>query len=150
MGAHDATTCGKVRLMHVTGEFRVSSFTPSALNPSPIDVPTGLPTSVATMETHYQGQVTGRSATIFTSAFDHQRGVGTYVAMESFDGSLDGVTGTFNFVHGATTSGSDRTDEHFLIVPFSGTGDLASIRGSGGVAIDDDGVHRIWFDFELG
>jgi hypothetical protein len=71
------------------------------------------------------------------------------VALESFEGSLDGRTGTFNFVHSASTGGSDRTNEFFLIVPASGTGDLAGITGSGGLSIDADGTHRIWFDYDL-
>ena len=81
------------------------------------------------MEKTYTGDVVGRSATLFTSAFDAAAGIGTYVAMESFEGSLDGAPGTFNFVHSATTGGTDRSAEHFAIVPSSGTGDLAGIRG---------------------
>ncbi|MET7710184.1 DUF3224 domain-containing protein [Micromonospora sp. NPDC005189] len=30
-----------------------------------------------------------------------------------------------------------------------GTGDLTGIRGTGGMTVDEDGTHRIWFDFEL-
>lgn len=70
--------------------------------------------------------------------------------MESFEGSLHGRDGTLNFVHSATRSGSDRTAEFFTIVPSSGTGDLTGISGAGGMAVDADGTHRIWFDYELG
>ncbi|MGA4931102.1 DUF3224 domain-containing protein [Streptomyces incarnatus] len=63
------------------------------------------------------GGVVGRSATLFTAAFDRTTGVGTYVAMESFEGSLSGRAGSFNFVHSAaTTSGSDRTAEFLTTV----------------------------------
>ena len=58
--------------------------------------------------------------------------------------------GSFNFVHSATTSGSNRTAEFFTIVPSSGTGELAGISGAGGMAVDADGTHRIWFDYQLG
>ena len=102
------------------------------------------------MEKHYDGEILGRSATLFTAAFDQATGVGTYVAMESFEGSLDGHSGAFNFAHSATTSGSDRSADFFTIVPGSGTGALAGITGTGGLAIDADGTHRIWFDYELG
>ncbi|MFC1412871.1 DUF3224 domain-containing protein [Streptacidiphilus sp. N1-12] len=44
---------------------------------------------------------------------------------------------------------TDRSDEFFTIVAASGTGELAGIRGTGGLAIDRDGTHRVWFDFEL-
>lgn len=135
--------------MRAAGTFSVKAFVPTELGPDPA-VPTGLPVGVARMEKHYEGEVVGRSATLFTAAFDQATGVGTYVAMESFEGSLHGRGGAFNFAHSATTSGSDRTAEFFTIVPSSGTGELAGIRGAGGMAIDADGTHRIWFDYELG
>ncbi len=113
------------------------------------EVRTGVDVGVATMEKEYSGQVSGRSATLFTSAFDHAAGVGTYVAMESFEGELDGAAGTFNFAHVASTRGSDRSDEAFVIVPGSGTGGLAGIAGTGGLTVDADGTHRVWFDYTL-
>jgi hypothetical protein len=135
--------------MRATGTFTVKAFTPTELKPEP-DITTGLPVGVATLEKDYEGDVTGRSATLFTAAFDQGTGVGTYVAMESFAGTLHGRDGTFNFVHSATTSGTDRTAEFFMIVPSSGTGELTGITGGGGMAVDADGTHRIWFDYELG
>ena len=125
------------------------AFTPTELSAEPA-VTTGLPVGVATMEKRYEGGVEGRSATLFTAAFDEANGVGTYVAMESFEGAVDGRSGAFNFAHSATTGGADRGEEFFTIVPTSGTGDLAGISGSGGMAIDADGTHRIWFEYELG
>ncbi|SNR28424.1 Protein of unknown function [Actinomadura mexicana] len=115
--------------------------------PSPA-IETALPVAVATMEKRYDGDVVGRSATLFTSAFDH--GTGTYVAMESFEGTLHDRAGAFNFAHSATTLGEGMDNAFFVIVPASGTGALAGITGTGGIAIDADGTHRIWFDYELG
>lgn len=63
---------------------------------------------------------------------------------------LDGRAGSFNFAHSATTSGSDRAAEFFVIVPTSGTGDLGGITGGGGLQIDADGTHRVWFDYGRG
>jgi hypothetical protein len=77
-------------------------------------------------------------------------GVATYLAMESFEGSVGGLTGAFNFVHSASTSGPDRTAEYFAIVPSSGTGQLAGITGDGGLAVDPDGTHRIWLEYQIG
>ncbi|MFJ9010338.1 DUF3224 domain-containing protein [Streptomyces canus] len=135
--------------MRANGTFSVKAFVPTELTPEPA-VATGLPVGVATMEKHFEGEIAGRSATLFTAAYDQQSGVGTYVAMESFEGSLHGRSGAFNFVHSATTSGTDRTAEFFTIVPSSGTGDLAGISGTGGLAVDADGTHRIRLDYELG
>jgi len=134
--------------MRVTGTFDVVTFTPTQLVPEPA-IATALPVGVATLEKRFDGAITGRSATIFTSAFDQSTGVGTYVAMESFEGALDGREGAFNFVHVASTSGTDRTGEYFVIVPGSGTGALAGITGTGGISVDDDGTHHIRFDYEL-
>lgn len=135
--------------MRATGTFTVHAFVPADLKPDPA-VTTGLPVGVATMEKRFEGEVAGRSATLFTAAFDRATGVGTYVAMESFEGSLHGRDGAFNFVHSATTSGDDRTAEFFTVVPSSGTGELAGISGAGGITVDTDGTHRIWFDYALG
>ncbi|MEV7525144.1 DUF3224 domain-containing protein [Streptomyces sp. NPDC091371] len=135
--------------MRATATFTVTAFVPTDLKPEPA-VPTGLPVGVATMEKQFAGEVAGRSATLFTSAFDQSTGVGTYVAMESFEGSVQGREGSFNFVHSATTSGTDRSAEFFTILPSSGTGELAGISGAGGMAVDADGTHRIWFDYRVG
>ncbi|MEA2593393.1 MAG: hypothetical protein QOD62_3224 [Actinomycetota bacterium] len=134
--------------MRADGTFSVKAFNPTSLTPEPV-IETALPVGVAIIVKHFEGDITGRSATVFTAAFDQATGVGTYVAMESFEGSLDGKEGAFNFVHSASTAGSDRSAEYFAIVPSSGTGQLAGISGTGGLAIDPDGTHRIWFDYEL-
>ncbi|MDQ3789044.1 MAG: DUF3224 domain-containing protein [Actinomycetota bacterium] len=134
--------------MRAEGTFTTHEFTPVDATPA-FEVRTGTAVGIATMEKRYAGQVDGRSATVFTSAFDQATGVGTYVAMESFDGSLDGVAGTFNFAHLASTRGGDRVDEAFVIVPGSGTGGLAGIAGAGGLTVDADGTHRVWFDYTL-
>jgi len=134
--------------MRAEGTFSVASFVPASVTPS-VEVETALPVGVASMEKGFEGEVAGRSATVFTAAFDQASGVGTYLAMESFEGSLHDAAGTFNFVHSATTSGEDRSHEFFLVVPASGTGALAGISGSGGMRVDADGTHRIWFDYEL-
>ncbi|WP_344466601.1 DUF3224 domain-containing protein [Kitasatospora kazusensis] len=135
--------------MRADGTFSVKSFVPTELVPEPA-VPTGVPVGVAKMEKHFEGEVAGRSATLFTAAFDQATGIGTYVAMESFEGSLNGREGAFNFAHSATTSGSDRSAEFFVVVPSSGTGELAGITGTGGMTVEADGTHRIWFDYETG
>jgi hypothetical protein len=102
------------------------------------------------MEKHFEGEIIGHAATLITAAYNQESGVGTYLAMESFEGSLHGRTGTFNFAHSATTTGSDSTAKFFTIVPTSGTGDLAGISGGGELSIDSDGTHRISFDYQIG
>jgi hypothetical protein len=135
--------------MRANGTFSVKAFNPTSVTVEPA-IATGLPVGVATMEKQFEGDIAGRSATLFTAAFDQAAGVGTYVAMESFEGTVNGRQGAFNFVHSATTTGTDRSSGYFTIVPSSGTGELAGISGTGDLAIDADGTHRIWLDYELG
>lgn len=134
--------------MRASGTFSVKSFVPTNVTPDP-PITTALPVGVSLMEKHYAGEVTGRSATLFTSAFDQSSGAGTYFAMESFEGSLVGRSGSFNYVHSAATTGSDRTDEFISIVANSGTGELTGITGTGRVTVDEDGTHRVSFEYDL-
>ncbi|MCD2193731.1 DUF3224 domain-containing protein [Actinomycetospora endophytica] len=134
--------------MRTSGTFSVASFEPTDVTGEPA-ITTALPIGVARMEKSYEGDVRGRSATLFTAAFDQATGQGTYLAMEAFEGSLGGREGTFAYVHSATTSGTDRSHEFFLVVPGSGTGALAGISGGGSMGVDADGTHRIAFDYEL-
>ncbi len=127
----------------------MKSFVPTDVVPEPA-VATAMPVGIARMEKQFEGEIVGRSATLFTSAFDQSSGAGTYVAMESFEGELNGRAGAFNFAHSATTSGEDRVAEFFVIVAGSGTGALTGITGGGGMTVDADGSHRLWFDYELG
>jgi hypothetical protein len=69
--------------------------------------------------------------------------------MEAFEGSVDGRAGRFAYVHSATTSGTDRNHEFFLVVPGSGTGELAGIRGDGSLVVETDGTHRVTLEYEL-
>ena len=137
------------RAVRASGTFTVASFVPTPVAPDP-DFKTAVDVGVATMLKHYEGEIQGRSATVFTSAYDQKAGVGTYVAMESFEGSIAGRSGSFNFAHSATTHGENREAEYFVIVPTSGTGELEGIRGTGGLSIDAEGTHHFWLEYELG
>ena len=134
--------------MRTEGTFSVKAFNPASVTPEPT-IAAALPVGVAIIEKRFDGDIAGRSEAVFTSAFDQATGVGSYVAMESFEGAVDGREGAFSFLHLASTSGSDRSAEYFAIVPSSGTGQLAGISGAGGLVIDADGTHRMWLDYEL-
>ncbi len=130
---------------HAEGTFTVASMTPVELS---VDEPvaTGFPVGIAIMAKLFDGDIQGRAITLFTAAFDQSAGRGTYSAMESFEGTLLGARGAFNFVHTASTTGSDRTNEHFFVVPGSGTDELTGIDGTGSMTVEPDGTHRITLD----
>ena len=58
--------------MRTEGTFEVASFTATDITPEPAVV-TGLPVGLARMEKRMSGAVEGRSATLFTAAFDQAR-----------------------------------------------------------------------------
>jgi len=129
------------------GTFEVRGFTPADVEPA-VDVATAMQLGVATMEKRFTGEVDGTSATWFTGGRGAE-GVGTYVALEAFEGRLGTLAGTFVFVHAASTHGEDRYGEFFTIAQGSGTGELTGISGTGGLGVDEDGTHRLWFDWDL-
>lgn len=130
-----------------SGTFTVEEFT---AHPHTATVSTGLPTGIALMRKEFAGEIAGTAQTIFVAAFDQAAGRGSYVAMESFEGSVNGHTGAFNFTHAATTlGGPERVDQYLVIVPFSGTDELAGITGSGRIEITTDGTHHLHLDYRL-
>lgn len=138
--------------MKAAATFTVSDWTPFDLPQTVggVDVPqTAAPAGVAAMVKTFAGDLAGRSVTWFVGGLNTISGAGTYVAVESFEGTLGGRTGTFGFVHAASTHGSDRHDEYFTVVPDSGTGALAGIAGRGSLAIDEDGTHRVELEYDL-
>lgn len=128
-----------------TSVFTVAEMVPQPFEPS---VTTGLPNGYALMRKEFNGDIEGSSQTQFTYAFDPERG-GTYLAIEAFEGSINGRSGACNIVHSATTTGTDRIGEMVLIVPGSGTADLTGITGTGSITIDADGTHHLALDYEL-
>jgi hypothetical protein len=118
----------------------------------PLETTTGTPVGLARMAKEFKGGLEGRAETLFTSAFDQDRGIGTYLAMGSLAGTIDGRSGTVNIAHTATTDGGpDRLHEVAVIVPGSGsgTGQLAGISGTGALRIEDDGTHRLELEYEI-
>jgi hypothetical protein len=133
--------------MDTTSTFIVTEFAPSDLE---LDVETALPTGLATITKRFSGAIEGHSQALFCSAFDPTHG-GTYVALEAFDGQVDGRHGAFSFAHAATTGpGGARADGWFTIVAGSGTGELSGIHGTGDIVIDDNGTHHLTMSYELG
>ncbi|MQY06781.1 hypothetical protein ACRB68_48770 [Actinomadura sp. RB68] len=93
------------------------------------------------------GTSTAELITVRTEA-----GPAAYVGMETVRGILHGREGSFVLQHSA---GSDDGGEatqwlHWLIVPASGTGELAGIRGSGQIIAGPDGGHAWSLEYTLG
>ncbi|WP_166392152.1 DUF3224 domain-containing protein [Nocardioides ochotonae] len=138
--------------MHATSTFTVSDWTPTdsptTVGSTPVPE-TSAPAALAQMVKTFQGDLAGHSVTWFLGCLNPGTGHGSYAAVEAIDGVLGGRRGTFNVVHAASTHGSDRFDEHLVIVPHSGAGDLTGIAGTGRIDVDPDGTHRLLLDYTL-
>ncbi|MGK3112736.1 DUF3224 domain-containing protein [Candidatus Pantoea formicae] len=106
-----------------TGEFSITLSAPEAV------LHEGAPTSGRhTLSKTYQGGLQGRASGEMLSAGQPQNGQASYVAIESFTGTLGGQTGGFSLAHfGEMDNGSETLKVN--IVPGSGNGELTGIRG---------------------
>jgi hypothetical protein len=71
------------------------------------------------------------------------------VSMQRFTGKLGGRQGSF-VLQGAETVENDKIKASWFVVPGSGTGDLAGLRGEGGFEGEfgkgSEGTLDYWFD----
>ena len=73
---------------------------------------------------------------------------GAYVAIERVSGRLDGHEGSFQLVHHVLMEGSTPTRWTVTVVPGSGTGALAGLRGEMRIVIENK-VRRYALDYTL-
>ena len=93
----------------------------------------------------WRGGAEGVSKGLMVSGGEAATGTAGYVAMEVFDGRLDGRQGTVAFQQFGTMVGG-RQELRYEIVPGSGTGELEGVGGALHLEIDGDGVHHVTFD----
>ncbi|MFI0351377.1 DUF3224 domain-containing protein [Actinomadura sp. 9N407] len=98
----------------------------------------------------FHGDLVGTSTTDLTTV-ESAAGPVAYVGVETVRGILHGREGTFVLQHSAGSD--DGTAEtqwlRWLIVPTSGTGELAGIRGQGEIIVTPDGGHSWTIDYTL-
>jgi hypothetical protein len=90
----------------------------------------------------YSGDLEGTS-TVFMLMTQGDGGA-AYLAQERIEGTLDERDGTFVLQHGASGAAGETPEQWAMVVPGSGTGGLASLRGRGRL---DHGVLAL--DYEL-
>ena len=74
-------------------------------------------------------------------------GVAVYFAIEEFEGSVDGKTGSFTLVHNGYMSGETQSLD-IKILEGSGRGELGNISGSMDI-IADEGGHKFVLLYEI-
>jgi hypothetical protein len=119
------------------------------LSPQSADDPgEGAPRGRLTIEKQFRGDLDASGKGEMLTAGAIEKGSAGYVAIERVSGSLHGRNGTFALQHhGTMTRGVPRLS--IIVVPDSGTGELAGLAGE--MTIDlDGGTHSYGFEYTLG
>ncbi|HEX2207514.1 MAG TPA: DUF3224 domain-containing protein [Longimicrobium sp.] len=108
---------------------------------------TAAPLGRMTIDKQFRGDLEGTSKGEMLAVQGGVEGSAGYVAMEQVTGTLAGRTGTFSLQHSGTM---DRGAPSLVIsvVPDSGTGELAGLRGTMNILIEG-GRHSYTFDYSL-
>ncbi len=101
------------------------------------------------LEKAWSGDLVGHGRGLMLSAGDPAQEKAGYVALETFEGSLRGVSGAFAFQQLGLMR-PDAQDLTYLVVPGSGTGDLADLDGTLTLDISADGTHTYDLTYTLG
>ena len=94
-----------------------------------------------------RGDLEGTTKGEMISGGDPRKGMAGYVAMETVTGTLQGMSGTFALQHTGTV---DEKGPKMMVtvVPGSGSGELAGIKGTFTIIIEG-GKHSYSFDYTL-
>jgi hypothetical protein len=95
----------------------------------------------------FSGDLAGNSEGTMLAAHGSEKGSAGYVALEEVKGTLAGRTGSFVLQHSGTMDRGTPT-QSVTVVPDSGTGELAGLRGTMTI-LQEDGGHAYEFTFEL-
>jgi hypothetical protein len=100
------------------------------------------------LDKQYHGDLEASSKGEMLSAMTATQGSAGYVAIEKVVGTLGGRRGTFVLQHFATMT-RGRPLLEIIVVPDSGTGDLARLSGSMNVVIAEGGKHFYEFAYDF-
>ena len=99
------------------------------------------------IDKQFHGDLEGTSQGEMLSVMTQVKGSAGYVAIEQVSGTLNGRRGTFALQHNATMSRGEPM-LNIIVVPDSGSGELAGLAGSMRIVIAD-GRHSYEFDYTL-
>ena len=143
-GRAGSVMAGSVPAVHAAATFVVDRFEPEP--PYAQDGDVGY-ARVRVAKT-FAGDLVGTGSVELLAARAGEGAGAGYVALERIEGSLHGREGAFAVLHLGLDTGVAQ-EGRWPIVPGSGTGALAGIRGEGRIAIDADGGHAFELDYEL-
>jgi hypothetical protein len=126
----------------ITGEFSVV-MQPEAMSAVAADSGIGR----MSLDKHYHGALQAEGKGEMLAYMDRALGSGVYVAVERVTGAVEGRSGSFLLHHtGIMTRGAPGLT--VAVVPDSGSGELAGLRGTLNIRIED-GKHYYDFDYTL-
>ena len=98
------------------------------------------------IDKQFRGDLEATSRGEMLSAMGGVKGSAGYVAVERVTGTLHGRSGSFTLQHNATmTRGAPYLN--IVVVPDSGSGELAGLTGSMKIVIADGGKHAYELDY---
>ena len=127
---------------HASGTFEVK-LTPQP----PEDKAEGSTLARMSMDKQFQGELEGSSKGQMLTAGTDVKGSAGYVAIERFTGKLNGRNGSFVLQHAGTLN-RGVAHQAIIVVPDSGSGQLAGISGTMNISIAG-GKHSYDFHYEL-
>jgi hypothetical protein len=101
-----------------------------------------------TIDKRFHGDLEGIGKGEMLALQTDVKGSAGYVALERFTGKLNGAQGSFVLQHSATMHKGE-SDAKITVVPDSGSGELAGLRGKMSITVAEDGAHHYEFDFKL-
>jgi len=96
----------------------------------------------------FEGDLDGESSAELLTART-ESGSSAYLALDRIAGRLGGRSGSFVLSHHGTVSAAGAASAASL-VPDSGTGELAGLRGRGEISVANDGTHTLTLEYEFG
>lgn len=128
---------------HATGTFEVKS------TPQPSGFKTEDPNlGRMTGEKQFHGDLEATSEVQMLTAGTSVKGSAAYVAIEKITGTLKGRSGTFVLQHSGTMNRGVQ-QLTVMVVPDSGTGQLAGLSGKMNIMIATNGRHSYDFEYTL-
>ena len=116
------------------------------MRPGPPELDGGI--SRFEMTKTWRGDLQGTGGGVMLSAGDPHVGAAGYVAIETVDGRLDGVQGSFALLQFGSMANGSQTLQ-YQVAPGSGTGHLAGLTGVLVLEIDQGGAHHYQLEFDL-
>ena len=100
------------------------------------------------IDKQFHGDLQATSKGEMLSFLDREKQSGGYVAIERVTGTLGGKKGSFVFQHSSTMNRGEPT-QNIVVVPDSGTDELAGLKGAMVVTIAAGGAHSYDFEYTL-